>query len=605
MGILIFLAVALFAVIFFRLWSLQVLSGQQYLAQANNNRVRDIKIQAPRGNIVDRNGAVLVDNRTSLVVQLQPDKIPASPQAQQALYARLASVIHASPADITRAVNDQRVVQPFAAPIIKQDVDLQTASFLLEHQDQYPQVQVQEVFVRDYPQHQVGAQMFGTVGEVTKQELDQHSFTGNVGLGDRVGQSGIEYSYDQFLRGQNGATRVQVDSEGRVTGQLTAQAPVQGQNLKLSVDSNVQNVGQAALGGRQGAFVVMDTQNGQVVALGSTPSFDPNVFSKQVTQSAYKALTSSANGAPLENRAIQGLYPTGSSFKLITAVASLQGGLITPDTVVDDPGSITIGNITFSNNNGTANGPVALRRAIQVSSDVYFYRLGAQAFKAGDGHLLQQWAGRLGIGHKTGVDIGQEASGLVPSPEWRDRLFAQHKTDRPYSIGDNVNLAVGQGDLETNPLQMAVAYSAVANGGNIVTPHVGAETTDNAGKPIKQFDPPPQQHVDIAAGNRQAILDGLRQAASLPGGTSEPVFGNFPIPVGGKTGTAQVGSGQPQSWYMSLAPYPNPRYVVAVTIEHGGYGAEAAAPVARQIWSALFNVQGQQNVYVPGAHTPN
>jgi penicillin-binding protein 2 len=364
---------------------------------------------------------------------------------------------------------------------------------------------------------------------------------------------------------------------------------VPGRQLRLTLDLNVQKTGQQALGGAKGAFVVMDIKTGAVRALGSSPSFNPNVFSKQIRQKDYKRLTDPANGAPLSNRAMQGLYPTGSTFKLISSVAALQSGLITPGTVVNDPGSVRIGNVTFKNAGGAVNGAVALRKALQVSSDVYFYIVG----RDDEGkHNIQKWAKRLGLGHKTGIDLPAESSGLVPNPKWRNKLFKDKLTDRPWSVGDNVNLAVGQGDLQADPLQLAVAYATVANGGRVITPHLAERTEDADGAAIQEFNVPARRRVDIKPENRAAILDGLHQAARSPGGTSYGVFANFPIEIAGKTGTAEKGAGRAdQSWYAALAPYPNPRYVVVSTFEAGGFGADTAAPATCKILTVLLNVK--------------
>jgi penicillin-binding protein 2 len=313
------------------------------------------------------------------------------------------------------------------------------------------------------------------------------------------------------------------------------------------------------------------------------------VFAKPLTEARYKALTSQSNGAPLLDRAIRGEYPTGSTFKLITATAALQSGLITPDTVLDDPGSIQIGNITFQNSGGTPHGAIALREAIQVSSDVFFYRMGAQ-LNSLKGEMLQRWARRLGIGRPTGIDLPGEFSGLLPSPEWRDQLFRKKLTDRPWTVGDNVNLAVGQGDLQATPLQMAVAYSTIANGGRVVTPHLGLEVDDAAGRALQTIEPGASHKVAVSGRNRQAILDGLRLAASAPGGTSADVFAGFGRPVYGKTGTAERPGHADQSWYICYSPDPRRPIVVAVTVEEGGFGAEAAAPAARLILSQWFGV---------------
>jgi penicillin-binding protein 2 len=588
-------ALAAFAVIFFRLWYLQVLSGDKYRAEANNNQVREIKVQAPRGNIVDRQGRVLVTNRTGLAVKVTPGKLPSDAGEQRKEYRHLGRILGLSPKRIQKAVAQQFKALPFSAATVKQDVPLPLVSYLLEHQDSFPGVTVERVFLREYPHHDIGAHLFGTVGEVTKEELKDPRYRG-VSLGDRVGQAGIESQYDRYLRGKNGASRVQVDASGNLRGELSVRQPQQGRQLRLSIDLDVQKAGQEALAGGtgRGAFVVMNVQNGQVVALGSQPSFDPNLFSKVIKASDYKRLSDPNNGAPLTDRAIQGGYPTGSTFKLITATAALEGGLITPDTVEYDPGSLKVGGVTFHNAGGAVNGALALRKALTVSSDVFFYKLGLEANSAGNGLLLQKWAHKYGIGRDTGIDLPNELPGTLPTPSWRNRLFKKHLTDRPWTPGDNINLAVGQGDLRADPLQMAVAYAALANGGRVLAPRVGMRIEDASGRALQELQAPAERRLHIKPEFRQAILDGLRGAASQPGGTSASVFKGFPIPVAGKTGTAQKGLGRPdQSWYIALAPYPSIKYVVAVTDEAGGFGADTAAPMARQILASLFGVKHQ------------
>jgi penicillin-binding protein 2 len=372
---------------------------------------------------------------------------------------------------------------------------------------------------------------------------------------------------------------------------LDARQPQQGRQLRLSLDLDVQQAGQDALGGRPGGFVAMDVRNGEVLALGSGPSFDPNVFSRPISQATLDALQSEEAGKPLFNRAIQGGYPAGSTFKLVTALAALEGGLITPEDVIVDGGAITIGNQEFTNAGKVPHGPVALRQALSVSSDVYFYLLGKEADTFGDGNLIQRWARRLSLGSPTGIDLPGEAAGIVPTRQWRNEL---HKADpdgvRIWSVGDNVNTSIGQGDLLASPLQMAVAYATVANGGKVLRPRLGLRIEDSSGRPLQELSGAVARRVKIDPGYRQAILDGLRSAASDPGGTSTPVFEGFPVPIAGKTGTAETTSGIDQSWYVALAPYPNPRYAVVTTIEGGGFGAETAAPAVRQILGALLDV---------------
>ena len=338
-----------------------------------------------------------------------------------------------------------------------------------------------------------------------------------------------------------------------------------------------------------------------MVALGSTPSFDPNLFSKIIRPRDFKRLSSEELGKPLFNRATQGGYPTGSTYKLITSVAGLQGGIITPDTVQYDGGSITVGGVRFQNAGGVSHGPVALRKALTVSSDVYYYLIGREANGQGDGLLMQRWARKLGIGRPTGIDLPSEAKGFVPTPKWRNQLFKKKLTDRPWSIGDNINLSVGQGDLAGQP---APDGGGLRHGGQRRPGAAPAAGTAHRGRrrprPAAAREPLGRR-VKIKPEYRQAILEGLRGAASEPGGTSTPVFKGFPIPVAGKTGTAEKGAGRPdQSWYVALAPYPNPKYVVAVTFEAGGFGADTAAPAARRILAELFGVKGDAKKQVQG-----
>jgi penicillin-binding protein 2 len=594
-------ALAMFAIIFFRLWYLQVLSGDKYLADASNNQVRDVVVPAPRGDIIDRNGRVLVDNRISIAVQLRADEIPPAGPKRNLLLTRLRPVLGVKQSRMLREIREQQKLLPYANVTLKQDVTTAVRDYISERKDRFPGVEVNKVFLRSYPHKELAAQIFGTVGEISPEELKESRFRG-IKQGTIVGKGGLEYTYDRYLRGRSGATRIQVDAFGRPKGEFPQRLPVQGRQLKLSLDLDLQRAGQQAMseaGGipitdgvknRGGAFVAMDPRNGEIVGMGSFPSFDPNLFAKPLRQSTFNKLNSEENGAPLVNRATAGAYPTGSTFKLITAVAAMQSGTITPDTVINDPGSIQIGNIVFQNAGKTAHGAVAMRQAIAVSSDVFFYRLGAQMNGIG-GNILQKWARRLGMGRRTGVDLPEEREGLIPSPAWRDRLYRRKLTDRPWSVGDNVNLAVGQGDLQATPLQLATAYSTVVNDGKVPTPHLGLRIEDAAGRLLQKVEPPPSRKVKIDPAYRQAILDGLQQAAGGPGGTSADVFAGFPHTVMGKTGTAERPGQADQSWYVAYAPDQARPIVVAVTVEQGGFGAEAAAPAARLILSEWFGVE--------------
>lgn len=595
------IALVLFAIVFFRLWYLQVLSGDHYLAQANNNRVREVKIAAPRGKIVDRNGHTLVDNRNAQVVEIAPDKLPKSQAGKTQLYTRLGRVLNMTRREIRTKVRQQLAAVPFSPAIVKIDVSRPVIDYLSEHGRSFPGITVEPLWLRSYPYRDTAAHIFGTVGEVTAQQLKQRRYAG-VAPGDRIGQSGIESSYDRFLRGKNGARRILVDAAGNPHGTINQVQPVAGHQLRLSLDLNVQRVGQQAIAGDEGAFVVMDVHTGALIGLGSNPAFDPNLFSKGITQKNFDRLNNDPNH-PLADRSIQGLYPTGSTFKLITATAALQGGLITPDSVKYDPGYFKIGSQTWKNAESAVNGALSLRRAIQVSDDVFFYQLGAEAFNQGNGLLIQRWARRYGLGRPTGIDLPGEAAGLIAGPAAKKMLYKYHLADTPqWYPGDNVNFAVGQGFLQVTPLQLADAYAAFANGGTLVRPHLGERIEDANGRVIQEFQTRSRGRIHIDPGNRQAIMDGLRAAASQPGGTSYNVFKGFPIPIAGKTGTAEKGVGRvDQSWYVAMAPYPDVKYVVVVTAEHGGFGADTAAPEARKILAALFDVKDKGPAPNPNA----
>jgi penicillin-binding protein 2 len=589
------LALAMFSIIFFRLWYLQVLSGDKYLKAADNNQVREITVRAPRGEVLDRSGNPLVANRAALALQLQPTELPRSDRKRRQEFARLGQVIGMSAGQIQRQLRQQTKELPANPVTLKRDVDYDLVYYLRENQAQYPGVSVQHVYVRRYPNGSLAAQIFGYVREVTEEQLKEARYQGLV-PGDQVGQSGIENTYDNVLRGTNGMTRVQVDAQGRPTGGVLSQTqPRAGDNLLLTIDSRVQAAGEAALGAfsTPGAFVAMNVRDGEILGLGSSPTYDPSVFTKPVIpQSTVDQIFSDEAGSPYTNRATQGLYPTGSTFKPITAVAALESGVVTPTTTIVDGGVFTIGGLSFENAGGASYGALQLPEALQVSSDVFFYNLGADLYSQDDAQ--QRWASELGIGRPTGIDIPGEGAGLLPTPEWRDQLFKEGDTDRPWSVGDNVNLSVGQGDLQTNPLQMAVAYAAIANGGDVVRPHVGMEVEDTSGRAVQEIEPAPQRRVEIAPQHQRAILRGINMAAQSPDGTSYPVFGKFPIPMAGKTGTAERYTQADQSWYVALAPYPNPQIVVAATVEEGGFGVEAAAPVTKQILEAYFNVNERQ-----------
>ena len=600
-------AVVVLSAIFFRLWYLEVLSGDRYLAEANNNQVREITVQAPRGAILDRQGKTLVDNRTALALQVRTTELPQSKRRTKRVLTRLAEVAGMSLERIEKQIRRQTRESPASPVTLRRDVPYDLVYYLRENQGDFPGISVDRVYVRRYPQGDLAAHLFGYVREVNAEQLSEPQYQSLL-PGDQVGQAGVEYQYDSLLRGINGATRVQVDATGAPTGgRLSVQEPRAGNDLRLTLDAKLQATAENAISrfGLPGGFVAMEVESGEILALGSVPSFDPSVFAKPVIPKAVAASIfdgTEGTEAPIFNRAIQGGYPTGSTFKLVTATGALEEGLISPEEIINDGGSLEVGGVEFKNAGDAVHGPIALREALQVSSDVYFYTLGLRDGAEGD--TIQTWAEQLGMGSLTGIDLPAEAEGLVPTPEWRNDLYREGLTDRPWSVGDNINLAVGQGDLQASPLQLAVAYATVANGGSIVRPHVGLRVEDPVGRVIQEVDPAPRREVDIAPAHAKAVLDGLRAAAMEPGGTSYAVFGGFPVDIAGKTGTAERGTSvEDQSWYAALAPYPNPEVVVVATIERGGFGADAAAPLVAEILTDYFEIKpGQvEQVSAPSA----
>src|SRR5436190_373074 len=585
------LAVAIFSVLFLRLWYVQILSGDKYRTQANDNRIREIRVQAPRGDILDRNGKVMVANRTELAVEVSPEDLPDPGRARSREMHQLATITGMTRVEIHKALQSPSRAAPGGPVILKKGLGVDKVYYLRENQSSFPGVSVERVFTREYRDGTLAAHLFGNVGEVTAPQLKQPRYAG-LHPGDQVGQSGIEYEYDRYLRGRAGTDRIQVDALGRPTGQLRSVPAAPGDDVRLTVDSNLQATGEGALDsfGLPGAFVAMNVHTGDILAMGSAPTFDPSIFTRRITPSEYHQLTSQQTDAPLANRAIQGLYPTGSTFKPITATAALQDHLISPNTIFNDTGSLRLdANLTLHNAGKAIYGPLNMSDALKVSSDIYFYNLGLKS-KASKGHgQIQDWARQYGLGEKTGIDLPAEVDGLIPTPAWRNRLYADHQTDRPWSAGDNVNLAVGQGDLEADPLQMAVAYAALGNGGTVVRPHLGDDVESVTGRVLQEIRPGPRRQIHISPTTRDTIMTGLTRAATEPGGTSYPVFGHFPIAVAGKTGTAQRPNQPDQSWYIVLAPAKNPQIVVAVTIERGGFGVDTAAPVAARILEHYFH----------------
>jgi len=621
---------AAFAIIFFRLWFLQVLSSEKYIAQAEANRARDLAVAAPRGRIVDREGRVIAATRITNAVEIVPSALPPAGAPRLALYRRLGALLEMSGRQVEALVIKGRTAVPYAPVLIKTDAGEGPLTVLAERQNEFPGVTQQPVAIRNYPDGEMAAQVLGYVGQVTEPELKLRAFAG-VQQGTVVGQEGLEFYYDRYLRGKPGTQRVEVNALGYpVPSSLAPTPPTAGYSLKTTLDLPLERAAEKALlegieharaGGKPadaGAFVALNPRNGEVLAIGSYPSFDPNKFAKPLTDREYKrleGLTKTAEGeaapAPLTNRAVNGTYPTGSTFKPITAMGALEAGVITPATSLGAGSCITVSTQPFCNAGKADYGALSLVEALKVSSDTYFFEVGELANSFGN--VIQNMAHKLGVGEQTGIDLPSEITGLVPDRAWRAKVAAEelacerakHVTScgisdgRPWSVGDNMHLAVGQGDLLTSPLQMAVAYSTLANAfgsggvGTVVRPHLGAEIDGSNGELVQALNFPPARRVHLDPSYVDLVMEGIHEAASQPGGTSAAVWSGWnqaQHPVYGKTGTAQHLVGEDQSWYMCYLPDPSRPIVIAVTVEKGGFGAETAAPIARLIASQWFGV---------------
>jgi penicillin-binding protein 2 len=609
------LALVMFGIIFFRLWYLQVLSGEQYVQQANANRARHLPILPPRGEILDRESQPIATSHITNAVQIVPTLLPPAGHPRRVLYARLGRLLGMRPAYIEELVVHGRKNVPYANVTIKTDAGREALSVLAERQHEFPGVTQQPVSIRAYPDRDLASQVLGYVGQVSEEELKRSVFRG-VKPGSVVGQTGLEYYYDRYLRGKAGVQSVQVNAAGQPVSANKPLAPVEpvaGYDLKLTIDQGLQREGERGLEetigsgtGDAGAFVALDPRNGQVLAMGSYPGYDPNVFARPQTEAQYDALVGRSGGpAPLFNRAAMGGYPTGSTFKPITAMAALEAGIITPGTTMGGGQCVHIGNECLHNAGGADEGDQNLISALKISEDTYFYEVGAMA---NTGLSIQRMARKLGLGAPTGIDLPEEQTGIVPDAAWRahqDQLQRECESHRhhspceiadgrPWTVGDNVNLAVGQGDLEASPLQMAVVYSTLANAymhegdGTVVRPHLGLEIDDPQGRLIRTLSAPPVRHVKLNYPDLQAVMTGLHEAASEPGGTSADVWQGFGRTVYGKTGTAEHATETDQGWYLCYLPDPKRPIVMAVTVEQGGFGDVSAAPIARLMASKWF-----------------
>jgi len=610
LGVLGIVVLSLFSALLARLWYLQVLSAPTLRNEASLNGVRLISSDSPRGRILDRKGRVLVGNRVSLAVVVSRDQVKKAPY----VVPRLAPLLGLTPEDLQKRIDDTRF-GPFKPVPVAEDVTEEKVIFLSEHRDEFPGVDAVQLTERTYPYGSLGAHALGYVGEINDKELESRKQAGYVS-GDTIGKSGVELAYESDLRGTAAIEKLEVNSQGEVLRSLGQKKGAQGHDVQLSLDVDIQRLAEESLqqgldtarrtydrNNRKffiapaGAVTVLDPRDGSVLALASYPTYDPAEFVNGIRADRFAQLQDPAGRFPLNNRAIQGLYAPASTFKLVTAVAGLERGLIKPGDTVDDTGTFKVGDPpqTFRNAFGQAHGRVNVSQSLTVSSDVFFYTLGARFWNGRSryGLAIQEAARGLGLGEQTHVELPFEAAGRVPDPDSRKRLHDANPQAFPtgtWFTGDNVNLAIGQGEMVATPLQLANAYASFANGGTVFTPRLGDAVRDPDGHEIRRIEPRVIRKLSLGSNIRQPILQGFAGVINDPKGTAFGAFSGFSLgrfPVAGKTGTAQVFGKQDTALFVAFAPADVPQYAISVVMEESGLGAAAAAPVARRILEGI------------------
>ncbi|MFI6594605.1 penicillin-binding protein 2 [Nonomuraea sp. NPDC050536] len=646
---------SMLAVLGARLWQVQVVRGKEFVNAATETRTRSVMVPAVRGQILDSSGRPLVRNKTALVVSVDRQRLQRMPDGGAEVLAKLAQVlgkpvkqlekrIRSCGAGVTRPCWPGSPYQPIP---VDERVQTREALQILERQEEFPGVTAEVQAVREYPQGKAAAQLLGYLQPVTQEELDKR-----VGLKagfsgvDLVGRDGLEYVYDEALRGKPGLRQVQVDRLGKVLGVEQQVAPTSGDTLITSIDARVQNVVEQAIAHAMksapkadgAAGVVLDPRTGRVIAMASAPGYDPTIWTGGISEAEYQRLLSDKSGKPLVSRAINGQYAPGSTFKVSSVSAMLQAGYPLHGTY-DCPGSYMVGDRAFNNFHGIGLGPMTLHTALVKSCDTIFYRTSyEQWLKDGGLHpktppkeVFANMARSFGFGKPTGIDLPGESSGRIPDRTWKKDMWQQTSADnckrsrtgypevksasraaflkrlayencvegfllRP---GDAANFSIGQGDVLVTPLQLARAYAALVSDGKLRSPRVAWARVRPDGTLVQTIDPPVVGKLPISAKDRAYIKDALSQVPS--DGTAAGAFSGFPmdqVRIGGKTGTAQVWGKEDTSWFASFAPAANPRFVVVVMVSQGGMGATTAAPAAREIYEGIFGIK--RPALVPG-----
>jgi penicillin-binding protein 2 len=638
--------VSLFAALFARLWYLQIMAAPEARVAAEANIVRQVAIQAPRGRILDRDGTVLVDNRISVIVTIERSVLDELTDRERAdVLARLAQELtragQATTVDQLEARLADRRFSPYTPLPVAQDVPETLKIFLEERAEEFPSVGVERTAVRRYPYGQIAGHILGYVGEINDVELDERSREREkpYQLGDDIGKAGVERMYEDDLRGVPGVRTIEVDVDGDPVRIIDDEPPLPGDDVVLSIDVDVQALAEETLArgleqarerrvragnepnkGTKGAVVVEDPSTGELLAMASYPAFpDPSEFVNGISTQRWEELTRETpdNQFPLNNWAIQGQWAPGSTFKLFTGYAALQTGIRQPNTTINDPGYYDVpncdGRCRFYNAGSTRHGSVDMRRALTISSDVFFYDIGAQFWlrrgALGSPTKLQELVRQFGLDEKTGLGLPGERAGRIPTPQQRKEFCENPKAgciDSGWYTGDNVNIAIGQGDVLVTPLQLVNAYSAFANGGTLRSPIIAREVRKaGTAEVLRRIEGAVVRTIQMAPEHRAALLEGLMGVPTR--GTAALNFQGFPhetFPLAAKTGTAEVNGKADTAVFVAYGPTPAPRFAVSVFMEESGFGGTAAAPVARRLFDVFAGVVQAPPAPTGGTYDP-
>ena len=568
--------VLIIAVLIGRAGYLQVYDGELYARLAEGNRIRIIPAEAARGTFYDRNGELLVTNRPGFAVSLLPLTEPVSPE----VIARVSKLINVPVDEIQRKIDAHVGFDPIR---IKSDVLPDIVTIIEEQKDDYPGVVIEVLPIRDYIYGEYAAHVFGYVSEINEEELERRKDEGYKS-GYIIGKFGLERIYDKDVRGVNGGDQVEVDVSGRPVQLLGRQSPVPGNDLILTIDKHIQEVAEQAVDAQlaivhahAAAAVVMNPQTGEVLAMVSRPAFNPNLFAGGISTQNWNVLNNNPYH-PMDNKAITGEYPPGSTFKIVTGTAALAEHKVTPQEKIYDAGQHWI--IPKTNAAGEALGWINFQEAMAHSDNVYFYemgnRLGIDA--------LERYSRMFGLGERTGIDLPYEAEGLVPNRKYK----ADNFEDGEWYLSETFDAAIGQGFNLVTPLQAAMVMGEIAADGKRYQPHLVQRIVDVNGNTVREFQPKLLSELDVSPSIIRNVQDGLHQVTKI--GTAARVFAGFPIDIAGKTGTSENSQGRDHGWFVAYGPYVNPNIVVAVIVEQGGFGSVSAVPIGRKILEAAFHL---------------